>query len=562
MSNPGTPNNTRITPWSRVDIIYVIIALSLIGITAVRLVPAYNTLSGTYDEPFHIASGMEWLDKGTYTYERQHPPLARVATAIGPYLMGFRSHSLATATEEGNAILLAGGNYQHTLFLARLGTLPFLILACAVVFLWARRWFTKASGIWALLLFLSLPPILGHAALATLDLACAATLLAALYQLMRWLENPVWQRSIGLGAALSLALLTKFSSIGFLVVCFAVATAYYVLVTAGDRSNMYRQLRPRIGQAFLTVGCVLVFLWAGYRFSLTPLSVQTGVHPSIDSRTEGSPLIRSFAYKVSELPLPLTPFIGGIVQVFEHNQHGHDSYLLGEYRNNGWWYFFPVVVGVKTPIGFLLLCSAGILATLWRLRLATWQQSLTALFPIAIFLFCVTSRIDLGVRHILSIYPLLALMAGHAFCSAFSHRRWRILTAASVLLAGTVVADSWLAHPDYLAYFNQFAGGHPENILVESDLDWGQDLQRLSGRLKSLGVKEVSLRYFGTAPLESAGLPKYRMLSPDVEATGYIAISARFTTLEYAKNGAYGWLKKYTPLERVGKSIFLYHIDH
>lgn len=561
MSESGTPNNTRITPWSGVDIISVIVVLGLIGITVVRLLPAYTTLTGTYDEPFHIASGMEWLDKGLYTYERQHPPLARVATAIGPYLMGFRSHSLATATEEGNAILLAGGNYQKNLLLARLGNLPFLILACAVVHLWARRWFTKASGLWALLLFLSLPPILGHAALATLDMACAATLSAALYQLMRWLENPIWQRSVGLGAALSLTLLTKFSSIGFLAACIAVGAAYYVIVSAGDRSNMYRQFRSRIGPALITVGCALVFLWAGYRFSLTPLSVQVGAHPSIDSRTEGHPLIRHIAYTISELPLPLTPFIGGIVQVYEHNQHGHDSYLLGEYRNNGWWYFFPVVVAVKTPIGFLLLCCAGMVATLWRLRVTPWQQSLTALFAIAIFLFCLTSRIDLGVRHILSIYPLLALMAGQAVCHAFSHQRWRIMAAASVVIVGTVVADSWLASPDYLAYFNQFAGGHPEDILVESDLDWGQDLQRLGERLKSLGATEVSLRYFGTAPLESAGLPKYRMLLPDKEATGYIAISARFTTLEYAKNGAYGWLKKHTPLERVGKSIFLYRID-
>jgi len=122
------------------------------------------------------------------------------------------------------------------------------------------------------------------------------------------------------------------------------------------------------------------------------------------------------------------------------------------------------------------------------------------------------------------------------------------------------VADSWMIRPDYLAYFNQFAGSHPERILVETDLDWGQDLYRLSRRLKELQVDHVAIMYCGTVPLGNADLPPYSKLSADVPTThGYVAISVRYLTLDYAKDGSFAWLRGRTPLEIIGKSIYLYN---
>jgi hypothetical protein len=135
----------------------------------------------------------------------------------------------------------------------------------------------------------------------------------------------------------------------------------------------------------------------------------------------------------------------------------------------------------------------------------------------------------------------------------------RVLAAGYVVTAWVVV-ESIGAHPDYIAKFNQFAGRHPERILAESDLDWGQDLHRLIARLKSLGVNEVGLEYFGTAPLSLVGLPAFHKPSATAPSTGYIAISVRILTLENASDGSYGWLKNYEPLERIGKSIYLFHI--
>ena len=168
------------------------------------------------------------------------------------------------------------------------------------------------------------------------------------------------------------------------------------------------------------------------------------------------------------------------------------------------------------------------------------------------------ARIDLGVRHILPIYPLLAIAGGHAVTALFRHSRYAAVVAA--LLVAWVVGDSVRAHPDYLAHFNEFAGSHPEKILCESDLDWGQDLHRLSQRLKERGIQEFSIAYFGTALLDKAGLPHYELLSPTQPSRGYVAVSLHHLNIDYKKNGSFAWLKSYTPVERIGKSIDLFYI--
>ena len=137
-------------------------------------------------------------------------------------------------------------------------------------------------------------------------------------------------------------------------------------------------------------------------------------------------------------------------------------------------------------------------------------------------------------------------------------RRW--MPAAGMLLIVWVAADSGVSHPDYIAYFNPLASAHPEKVLSESDLDRGQDLFRLAARLRSWGVARFTMKYFGTTPLEVAGLPPHLELSPTVRASGYVAVSIRYVALEHAKDGSYDWLKRYQPLEKVGQSIFLYFI--
>jgi hypothetical protein len=171
------------------------------------------------------------------------------------------------------------------------------------------------------------------------------------------------------------------------------------------------------------------------------------------------------------------------------------------------------------------------------------------------------SRINLGVRHLLPLYPFLAIVAAQAVIWIFFKSRSKpMMTMAGVLLAFDLAHTS-AAGIDQLAYFNPLAGSHPENVLCESDLDWGQDLNRLAHRLRDLGVQKVSIAYFGQARLAAAGLPAFTSISGHEPVKGYLAVSARWLKLEGARDGSFQWLKEIEPRERVGRSIFLYHIE-
>ena len=169
------------------------IALLLLG--TIRIVSTYSVFSYTFDEPAHLACGMEWLDKGVYTWEPQHPPLARVAASLGPYLMGIRSQNtprtdIFSMTYEGLGVLFNNGRYDEAIGLARLGILPFYWIGCLTVYFWTRRYASRATAVIALFLFSFLPPILAHAGLATTDMACTAFLAAAFFAAVVWMEEP------------------------------------------------------------------------------------------------------------------------------------------------------------------------------------------------------------------------------------------------------------------------------------------------------------------------------------------------------------------------------------
>ena len=530
-------------------------ALVLAALAIARLVPVYRALSQTYDEPFHIASGMEWLSRGRYTYEAQHPPLARVADASGVYLAGIRLHGRESAWDEGNDILASRGEYWRNLTLARLGALPFFVLACAVIFLWARRWFSLGAAVWGVLLFSVVPPVLASASQATTDMACAATVVFALYEWVRWVERPNWRRSAWLGGAVALAVLSKFSSLPFLGACVLAVLAYFFLF----RREWWRKtLAGRAKLLVLAAAVALLLVWAGYLFSFHSISEERGYEKTLVNISAVDSRYGRVLEKISSIPFPMPELFHGLYMVIRHNQAGHDSFLLGEYRDHGWWYFFLVILAIKTPIGFLLLAGAGMAIVIGQMMRRVWQRRLTVCFPIAILLVCMAANLNLGIRHILPIFPLLAVFAGYAAAKSFRNpARW-VTAPAAVFLAGWAVADSWLARPDYIAYFNQLTGSHPERITVESDL--GQDAYRLAMALKALGVNQVAARLNTTARLDQMGFPPVQDIPAFKKVTGYVAISDWFFEMGYAQNKSYAWLRSYTPLQRIGKTIWLYKI--
>jgi hypothetical protein len=252
-------------------------------------------------------------------------------------------------------------------------------------------------------------------------------------------------------------------------------------------------------------------------------------------------------------------------QVVAKNRAGHKSYLLGEVRDTGWWYFFPVALAVKTPLAFILLCAAGAFAAP---RAPPGPDRRYQLEPLAIatvlLLVCIPSRINIGVRHVLPIYPFLAITAGVGLAWLF--RSIRAAPAAALcgaLLLGWHLVSSVRAHPDYLAYFNELAGDEPERILVDSDLDSGQDLKRLADTLHARGITAVSLAYAGSATVAAHGLPPVRWLEPHQPVKGWVAASLyslKLGSLDRPGHDDFAWLERYAPVASVGKSIRLYYI--
>ena len=504
------------------------------AIAAARVIATYPRFCQTFDEPVHIAMGLEWLDRGSYTLELQHPPLARVFDALllrGRYPAGaIRLTDPQLPVRVGNAILDGGEAYQGNLTLARLGVLPFLFLGSLIVFLWTRAIADPIAAAAAVALFTLVPPILGHAGVATTDLALAATLPAAVFALVRAAERPSALRIALLAFALAAAVLTKFSAIPFLG---AIAMAVVVMK------------RPSARVA-LALPAAALLVWAGYRFSIWPAPLYGFPPRAILGMLaqSGSAPDRAFLFLLTHVRLPAPEFFAGLTHLAEHGSAGHASYFLGSVRTQGTWLFFPVLIAVKTPIAFMILAAIG-------LR----RAAVPAISAGLIVLVAMLARINLGVRHVLPIYPLLAIGGGIALVAIWRRRR-----AFAAILGAWLAISGLLAHPDYLSYFNELAGRHPERIVVDSDLDWGQDLPRLREAIAQRGVDHLWLAYFGTTDLAAypLGAP-VRALPPRMPVKGWVAVSR--TLLAGAYGTDYSWLQSMKPTAEIGRSMLLYRIE-
>ena len=545
----------------------------LLGIGAARIAPTYSLFTQTYDEPLHLACGMEWWDLGRYQYERKHPPLPRIAMAALPYLDGLHSYGNPYSEQghmaEGNAIMYSRGTYQRNLTLARLGTLPFFIFATLVLWFWTRRVFGTLAAWLATLLFTTLPPILAHAGIAGCDMCTTACLGAALYTLTRWLKQPGWRQAAALGVSLGLAVLAQFSLVMFFPVSVFLLAVFYFVVQRPSVKALIREAWSRRRQVAAIALIAFFVMWAGYRFNLTPPMKQTGDSQRMIERAFGrTGFLHDTVSRIAEMPMPLGEVVAGLGAVWDLAMDGNPSYLLGSYSEKGRWYFYPVVLAVKTPLAFSALVLIGLALLIRRSgRNISWEEWAPACFAAGVLSVCMLGTVNGGVRYALPVYLMLSMIAGFAVAGLLRSFTGKLPAAIGVALLASALISSISAHPDYLPYFNILAGGHPENIVADHDLDWGQDLNRLSLKLKQVGAKEVTLSYFGSADVTKHGLPAIRPLVPYQPATGWVAISIynlklRALRIQKASGKSispYAWLQQYQPT-RVGKSIFLYFV--
>jgi hypothetical protein len=517
------------------------LAAAFVAIALFRIVSTYSETFATFDEPTHIGCGLQYLAEHVYRYEPQHPPLARAAAALGPFLSGARPLHTVKAEAEGVNLMYRSGHPESFLVSARLGALPFFVLASVMVYLWARRYFGPAAAVLSTALFTLVPTILAHAGVATTDMALTGCLTAAFFALLVWAEEPSWLHSVLLGLATGLAAVSKFTALGFFPAAAVFAIIGWLVVVRPGTDGAIAAAKTRALPFVVAVITGAFVIWAVYLFSF------------------GKPPGWSFS-------VPAPEMFDGIAFASYHNSKGHAAFFFGELRNTGWWYFFPVMFLLKTPLAWLLLVMAGLLFRLRRnMQLAWWMP---VAYALGVLLPSMTSRVNIGSRHILPMTAGLAIVAGLGLLRLLEdapNKKWAAAAAALLLL--WLIVSGGLQHPNYLGYFNELAPTPHDSIVVDSDLDWGQDAVRLTHRLKELGADHVNYSTFTFSPEQLGiwpGLPNVSSIDPVTPKEGWSAISPTLAVVgQYGLNHRYPnfrpWYDRVAPQERVG-ALRLYYI--
>jgi hypothetical protein len=381
-----------------------------------------------------------------------------------------------------------------------------------------------------------------------------------LYYGLRFIARPSTKRAAIAGAALALAICCKFSCLLLLPALILIAIARIVL--SPGRAVMFRRLfQPRRAVLLIAVGFLVT--WAVYGFAVNPMRQQAMlVHEPVWTR---------IPEVIREQPIPMPSFwLGQLFLASRAGSSGQTTYLNGQISFTGWTAYFPEALAVKEPVGFLLALLAAVIIFSVVKRRRHVLLSAALLIPILLFFAAsMHSRYQLGIRHLLPILPLMYLFA----VSQFVRIQRTGLLLPLMLLAWMETA--WI-HPDYLAFFN-FACGGPtrgDRYLLDSNLDWGQDMARLATWLKSAdaGGKPYSIRcsYVTARELHELGLDPASLTAPP---HGLFAISKnvehRFESVErdeIAPGGIhlgedYSWLSRYPVVKRIGYSIDVYDLD-
>jgi len=560
----------------------VLVVALLIGVGLLRIVSTYHVFNHTIDEGAHLACGIQWF-QNVYNYDQKHTPIARISVALLPYLDGMRGYGDPSFWQEGVRLLSSGGHYWRNLTLARIGVLPYFVLATIVIFVWTRRVYGSATALLATGIFTMLPVVIAHSAVATTDIPLTAFFVLAVYTFTRWLSAPGWRTAAAFGIAAGLAIATKLSAVAFLPPTMVGVLLLYFATRQRTANPVISQGRERWGigsmrgvARSIAVGLICVFLviWAAYRFSHAPVNQFSSAPDRIAAKVFGpaSSATRGVQVLTARLQLPAPELYSGLRDLRDINNVQPRSYMFGRVKDGGWWYFYPVGILFKTPLGVLLLALIGsvLLFASWFRTRADWQEPVPIVAILAILVTAAPTKLDIGVRHVMPVFAFLAMLSAVGAIRLWNVRPARAhdsqtesraallagRAAVVVLLAWSIVSSA-RAHPDYLSYFNELGGSNPANILVVSDVDWGQDFTRLSTYLSEQQIKHISVasdNYFDPAAL---GFPETVRLKCGDTATGWIAVEERRARLHPE---CYQWIASKPLKAYVGKTMRVYYL--
>lgn len=511
--------------------------------------------SPTYDEPFQLVAGYTQLSTGDHRFGPDHPPLFRRVAALPllwmqtwpaagrpdatraidvmaaawtrmpfdanahyafekQFLFGLADPEFGSPTTEAVPLGAFLNDAQTMIVRARVMILLTTgVLLAILVFCWSFELWGASGAAWSVLLFCFDPSFIAHSGLVTTDAAAATLMFAAVYFFWRSTRSRPIANGALFAASFAAAMLAKYSCVLLVPI---------LLLLVPGKAGLKRRL------AILAAAGVFAFvaIWGVYGFRFRASSVDMRVEAPVTwwygaaellERYSGAPPIGApmsphppiglagrLVLAAQELRLLPQPYLYGFAEVRAHSL-ARGSFLRGQFATLGFHSYFLWTFLYKTPLLTMLAIAAGVAIVIRRRSPAT----AFLLVPVALyFAVSVTSSLNIGHRHLLPIYPFLYVAAG-SIATVASRRAILAVAPLAVLPAFVVLAPWQPVVNQHLAYFNELGGG-PErggDLLVDSNLDWGQDLPRLAAWLQGHGVSEpINLVYFGTADPRAYGI--------------------------------------------------------
>lgn len=580
-----------------------IIAICLLVFLFLIAVFSMKEDSATMDEVAHLPSGYSYLTQKDMRLNPEHPPLIKDLSALPllfikdikfPYEIKDWKEDVNGQWGFGYNFLYHFGNpADKMIFWARIPMVLILILLGFYVFRWTRELFGNKAALLSLFLFSFSPTLIAHGRLVTTDVGAAAGAFIAIYYFVKFLKDSSKGNLIKAGIAFGLAQLAKFSLI-LLFPTFGIL----VFAWAISRSSYFKYfLKTFIRYAFLTVLVVIVgyvLIWAVYQYHTWnyPPEMQVRDTNHILTSFGSRPLANSVSWMADKPILrPAAQYLLGLLMILQRSAGGHTTYFMGEVSASGWKTYFPIVYALKEPLTFHFLLVIALLYTAWLIRKPFWQKpwlrtriwlaSHFSEFAMLVFIAIywttsIGSNLNIGVRHLLPVFPFTILLVSGITIKWLKPPFLKIKKLFLILLLLWQAAGVIAIYPYFLAYFNELAGGPDEAYIytADSNLDWGQDLKRLTKWVEEQGIDKIYVEYFGGGDakyyLKEKFSPWWGTRDPkELPKASYLAVSVSF--LQGGRGepvpgfdqsfGYYRWLDQYDPITKIGHSIFVYYID-
>ncbi len=533
--------------------LFVLAVVALLVQMAVAMVTTAAEQTPTIDEPVYVGSAVVGVHEHSLRYNPEHPPLGKLVIGAGTLFTDVRTAPGFTGdqTELGRHLLYESGNDPWRLMLwARLPVIALTLLFGLVVLAFTRDLVGRAGALAALALYTFSPDVIAHGSLATLDVPTAGFLLTSVWLLWRARRRPLVHLPMA-GVALGAAVATKMSALAAVPVLLPLAVLSFWCAHRARNPGplgLRAVARPLVRGVAAAAGMgfvALAVVWASY------LAVDPRLRWTTPPQVPELRGLRELA--VQWMPFP-EPFRDGMRIQFGFEYHRYHGFLFGHRYFGSLWYYLPVALLVKTPLGTLALWAAGTV-TLVAVRRLRPAAPYLLVPPAVLMLAAMDGARDFGVRYVVFLPLFLAVAAG---CVTAVRGRWSHI--ATALLVAWVAISSLRTYPFYLPYANEAFGGpaRTHRHLHDSNVDWGQDLGRLADRLRTRYPGErVWLVYKGGGEPSAYGIEASdpRTVAPE-RVHGLLVVSDSAAAL--ARGRLADLLDGSTPVEEVGHSITLY----